>query len=265
LDEKAMAFPLEDAFRQFCSFGDKDSAPLMDGAKFAKMCRDCKLLDKTKLTATDVDIIFTKAKPKTERKLTLEQFEVAVKMLGEKKYPGDPRAMSKIQSKLSSGPTTHPGTTKVAQDQLLGRMTDTSAYTGTHKQRFDESGKGRGLEGRDSVPKGLGYHAPLVSAQPSYVTGNLIGLDAVDSAREQEKAKSRAAQSSPRSGGSKATAKSSPRPSGSKTAATSSPRVQSKVASSSAKASPKPPAQSKAKSTVATSSPKASPKAKPKI
>ena len=60
---EAMALPLEDAFRQFCSFGDKDSAPLMDGAKFAKMCRDCKLLDKTKLTPTDVDIIFAKAKP----------------------------------------------------------------------------------------------------------------------------------------------------------------------------------------------------------
>ena len=57
-----MAFSLEDAFREFCSFGDKDSAPLMDGSKFAKMCRDSKLLDK-KLTATDVDIIFAKAKP----------------------------------------------------------------------------------------------------------------------------------------------------------------------------------------------------------
>lgn len=174
---------------------------------------------------------------------------------------------------------------KVAQDQLLDRMTDTSGYTGTHKLRFDESGKGKGLEGRDSIPKGLGYHAPLVSAQPSYVTGNLIGLDAVDSAREQEKAKSRAAQASPRSSGSKKAATSSPRPSGAaaksspkpagataksspkptKTTATSSPRVQSKAASSSAKASPKPPAQSKAKATVSTSSPKASPKATPKV
>ena len=57
-----MALSLEDSFRQFCSFGDKDSTLMMDGAKFAKMCRDCKLLDK-KLTATDVDLIFAKAKP----------------------------------------------------------------------------------------------------------------------------------------------------------------------------------------------------------
>ena len=60
----AMALGLEEAFRQFCSFGDGKlaSSLMMDGAKFAKMCRDCKLLDK-KLTATDVDIIFAKSKP----------------------------------------------------------------------------------------------------------------------------------------------------------------------------------------------------------
>lgn len=33
-------------------------------------------------------------------------------------------------------------------------MTDTSKYTGTHKERFDESGKGKGLAGRDSKVKG---------------------------------------------------------------------------------------------------------------
>ena len=30
----------------------------------------------------------------------------------------------------------------------VDRMTDTSKYTGSHKERFDESGKGKGLEGR---------------------------------------------------------------------------------------------------------------------
>ena len=57
-----MADSLEEIFRVFCSFGKRDAMPLMDGPKFAKMCRDAKLLDK-RLTATEVDIIFTKAKP----------------------------------------------------------------------------------------------------------------------------------------------------------------------------------------------------------
>lgn len=54
--------PLEDTFRKFCSFGAKDSPSSMDGTKFAKFCKDMKLLDKN-LTTTDVDIIFAKSKP----------------------------------------------------------------------------------------------------------------------------------------------------------------------------------------------------------
>ena len=50
-------------------------------------------------------------------------------------------------------------------------MTDTSLYTGSHKRRFDEDGKGRGLEGRDSVAKGKGKVPGSVSGAPSYVSG----------------------------------------------------------------------------------------------
>ncbi len=56
---------MEAVFKSFCVFGQKDAAPLMDGSKFAKLCRDCKVLDK-KVTTTDVDIIFSKVKAKTE-------------------------------------------------------------------------------------------------------------------------------------------------------------------------------------------------------
>ena len=37
------------------------------------------------------------------------------------------------------------------------RLTDTSRYTGAHKQRFDESGKGKGIAGRKDVPDSSGY------------------------------------------------------------------------------------------------------------
>lgn len=59
----ASSSSVESVFNSFCAFGAgaKDSAALMDNAKFAKLCRDLKLLDK-KLTATDVDIIFSKVK-----------------------------------------------------------------------------------------------------------------------------------------------------------------------------------------------------------
>ena len=37
---------------------------------------------------------------------------------------------------------------------IFDRLTDSSKYTGTHKHRFDASGRGRGLDGRDRVSKG---------------------------------------------------------------------------------------------------------------
>ena len=57
---------MEEVFKSFCAFGaEKGAAPLMDGAKFAKLFRDLKLLDKN-VTTTDVDIVFSKVKPKSE-------------------------------------------------------------------------------------------------------------------------------------------------------------------------------------------------------
>ena len=41
----------------------------MDGKVFAKVAKDCKILDK-KLTNTDVDLIFAKIKDKSARKIT---------------------------------------------------------------------------------------------------------------------------------------------------------------------------------------------------
>ena len=39
---------------------------------------------------------------------------------------------------------------------IFSRLTDPSKYTGAHKHRFDESGRGKGLAGRDYVSKGRG-------------------------------------------------------------------------------------------------------------
>lgn len=56
----------------------------MDGKTFAKVAKDCKLLDKG-LTATDIDLIFAKVKDKAERKISYAQFENALKLCAEKK------------------------------------------------------------------------------------------------------------------------------------------------------------------------------------
>lgn len=40
---------------------------------------------------------------------------------------------------------------------VVKRLTDSSQYTGSHKSRFDESGKGKGIEGRKDIVDSSGY------------------------------------------------------------------------------------------------------------
>uniref|UniRef100_A0A0B6Y752 Tubulin polymerization-promoting protein family member 3 n=1 Tax=Arion vulgaris TaxID=1028688 RepID=A0A0B6Y752_9EUPU len=49
-------------------------------------------------------------------------------------------------------------TVKVAKvDATTARLTDTSGYTGSHKERFDKDGKGKGLGGRVDEVSNKGY------------------------------------------------------------------------------------------------------------
>src|SRR4028119_1718809 len=56
----------------------------MDGKTFAKLTKDCNLLDK-KLTTTDVDLVFAKIKDKAARKITYDQFKAGVAQMATKK------------------------------------------------------------------------------------------------------------------------------------------------------------------------------------
>lgn len=46
---------------------------------------------------------------------------------------------------------------KVEKTAAVDRLTDSSRYTGSHKERFDESGKGRGRQGREELAENTGY------------------------------------------------------------------------------------------------------------
>ena len=43
------------------------------------------------------------------------------------------------------------------KSSAVERLTDTSKYTGSHKERFDESGKGKGVAGRKDLHDNSGY------------------------------------------------------------------------------------------------------------
>ncbi|CAG9829690.1 unnamed protein product [Diabrotica balteata] len=60
---------------------------------------------------------------------------------------------------VSCGPLTTPGasssTMKVAA--ALDRLTDTSKYTGTYKQTFGDTGKGKGITEKKDIVDSSGY------------------------------------------------------------------------------------------------------------
>lgn len=69
---------------------------LMDLNRFQKLTRDTKILDK-KLTSTDIDIIFNKVKPKTDRKIDFDMFEDALKEMAKLKGV----SLSDLENELS--------------------------------------------------------------------------------------------------------------------------------------------------------------------
>merc|ERR1719379_1331333 len=70
---------VEKAFRAFSG-----ARGHLDGRSFAKLCKDCGLVDK-KLTVTEVDLTFAKVVPKGQRYLDLEDLTVALRMIAHKK------------------------------------------------------------------------------------------------------------------------------------------------------------------------------------
>lgn len=54
---------VEQSFHKFAVHGDtKATGKEMNGKNFAKMCKDCLIVDGKNVTTTDVDIVFTKVK-----------------------------------------------------------------------------------------------------------------------------------------------------------------------------------------------------------
>ena len=98
----------------------------MDGREFAKLCKDCKLLNK-KVTTTDVDIAFAKVKAKGSRKITYDQFVSALSIFADKEKVPHAEYHAKVAG--TDGPVFH-GT----QADAVKQHDDKSTYTGVYAQ-----------------------------------------------------------------------------------------------------------------------------------
>lgn len=147
--------------QDFCQFGGAHGETELDGAKFAKLCKECGVLSKS-CTRTDVDLEFARVKTHGQRKINFDQFQTALESLAAKKYGrgvDKAEAFDRLKSTIlkSGGPEVHG--TEAVSGGIVGKLTDTSLYTGAHRERFDADGHGRGAAGRDVGGKGAGSTA----------------------------------------------------------------------------------------------------------
>uniref|UniRef100_A0AAQ5YV06 Tubulin polymerization-promoting protein family member 3 n=2 Tax=Amphiprion ocellaris TaxID=80972 RepID=A0AAQ5YV06_AMPOC len=148
------------AFRKFAVHGDtKATGKELNGKNWAKLCKDCKIVDVKNVTSTDVDIVFSKVKQKSSRVVTYEEFRRALEELAPKRFKGQSKdeALQSMFKLVEGREPTNVGVTKVSKTAAVDRLTDTARYTGSHKERFDETGKGRGREGREEIVENTGY------------------------------------------------------------------------------------------------------------
>lgn len=113
-----------------------------------------------KITRTEVDLVFTKVKPKGKRRIDFEHFHEGMRALARSKYGSKynsafdkDKGVEKLLKHLKDKTFDHEkeATKKKKVGGVTDRLTDTSRYGGTHKLRFDKEGKGRGLDGRDQI------------------------------------------------------------------------------------------------------------------
>ena len=98
----------------------------MDNAHFSKMCKECGLVDKSRFSTTDVDLLFNKAKAKAARKLTFHEFKSAViPDIASKTGLSEEDLIAKITSSSPQSSGTVAEETRFHDDK--------SQYTGVHK------------------------------------------------------------------------------------------------------------------------------------
>lgn len=145
---------LREVFEFYCNFGRsaimtyQDS---LDSFMFMKFARECPDLMDRRLNATEVDLIFTKAKPKFERRLLFTHFLDALSAMAERKYP-EVTPVEGLRLLLSNHLAPHydmvqiemskTGDTEIPLAGVFKKLYDPRSYTGVYAERF-RTGDGR--------------------------------------------------------------------------------------------------------------------------
>jgi hypothetical protein len=143
---------LKEQFKIFSKFGvaaaDGKTITLTQSDKWMKQA---KVIDGKKITTTDTGIIYKKQR---KPKLDFDGYCKFLEDLAKNKKVDVDEMKSNL---LACDAPDISGTTVAQKSGGVQRLTDTSKYTGASKQRFDKSGKGKGLGGRVEITDTSGY------------------------------------------------------------------------------------------------------------
>ncbi|CAO1377468.1 unnamed protein product [Diamesa serratosioi] len=142
----------KDQFKAFSKFGDlKSDGKFITLSQSDKWMKQAKVIDK-KITTTDTGIHFKKLK---NLKLSIIDYTKFLEDLSKTRTVD----MAEMKSKLTNcgAPGVLQAKSNAKAADTVARLTDTSKYTGSHKQRFDDTGKGKGIAGRREDAGGSGY------------------------------------------------------------------------------------------------------------
>ncbi|XP_051999694.1 tubulin polymerization-promoting protein-like isoform X1 [Xyrauchen texanus] len=151
---------LEESFRKFAIHGDtRATGKEMHGKNWSKLCKDCGVIDGKNITLTDVDIVFSKVKNKSSRAITYSQFKEALAELARKRFKekSSEDAAQEVYHMIEGKSPVISGVTRAVASPTVSRLTDTTKFTGSHKERFDETGRGKGKAGRVEMVDTSGY------------------------------------------------------------------------------------------------------------
>jgi len=146
VDKKA----LKEQFEAYGKFGDKAAdGKTIKLSQSDKWFKQAKVIDGKTITTTDTGIAFRKISKKSP-KLTFTDWNKYLDEIATSKKQDSNALKGKL---VECGKPGFTGATKVSQNSAMERLTDSSTYGGTHKQRFTPDGKGKGKEGRvDAKP-----------------------------------------------------------------------------------------------------------------
>lgn len=133
---------LQAIFYAYCAFGTTSKLlDELDSGKFAKLCRECGIVDGKIVPPAMADVAFAKVKQQQKRTISYIEFQQALAVLAPLRYANIDvyqSLQSIVESIIRSGGPVCTTAAVPVQNSVIDRLTSTKHYTGMHREKFEE-------------------------------------------------------------------------------------------------------------------------------